>query len=190
MPTQDRRQQGSAVIEMLVFMWVLLFFTVVILVIGIVFWNQTVMSTTAQQAALASQTTVDRYCSNSFDADSQGCLNGIALARQRAQSVTASSGEALIDVDPGSLTLVEDRNLAGSGQRGTLGFTFADNQSLPATIGGDALTPGWGYTFIEIRARTTGPARALRALSPGTWDGRQYASALVFSYDDPQGGLR
>lgn len=159
--------------------WFLSFFIILIFVIGAFFWNQTVLSSTAQQATLNTQAIVDRYCSQTFDQSSASCQEGLALAQSRAGEIVESSKASLIATDPDDVRM--DSGVTGA----RIVLPSQNRQGNAQLPDGGALGAGWGYSYVRIRSETDLLPALLNTSFASPWDGSMQSSSVTFSYDRP-----
>jgi len=180
-----RAQDGAASIEALGMMLLMVGMFMIVIFIGVAFYNAQIMNTTAQTMSLSAQTEMDRWCSPGFQLN---CQMGEERARAAGSEIMAEAEKQLMFVKPGSFVAETDR--AGSGSPITIQRTGRSTPSATPDnnggLGGEALNPGWGYSFVRLQAQFSIWDQNGSAPIPGLTGAFNIgAQAITPSYKDP-----
>jgi hypothetical protein len=137
-------QQGAALIEGFASMLALLTFLVVILFVGVAYYNTSVMNTATQNISLGVQTQL-RVCSNAGEMCDQA-NNQIDKLTQNISSQTF-----------GSLALTDKSSTATTETTlWCLPPGISSTHSTPPDAKNWPSTPGWGYTKVQMEVPSIG----------------------------------
>lgn len=165
-------QDGAALIEGLASMLALLMFVVIVLFVGVAYYNTSVMNTATQNIALGVQTQL------------QVCSNSAALCDNANQQI-ANITTGITNQTFNSLALV-DRNSANAKTNLQCLPPGASTVASPANNTAWPTTTGWGYTRVRMEIPSD------RFLLPGAqgFEGNSLtygSTAIGFSYAPPTG---
>ena len=191
--------QGAATIEALGTVSVLLLSLLLALVVGVSFYNTSVLNSAAQNITLNTQVQIDRWCSP--QSTSASCSStGISRANlmraavvQRAEEELAYSGpiQSLVN---GAVCDGEGSGIPCSSATASLNLTRPQASAVawPTSttptngVGVAQMGRGWGYNTVELRSQQTllggGPGQLLPGLGGGITVG---ARSMTTSYEDP-----
>lgn len=187
-PRRISSEHGAATIEALGTMVVLLLGLLLALVIGVSFYNLSILNSAAQNITLNTQVQIDRFCSPNQSGND--CTTGINRAISMRDQVMTQADQSLAFSDP-----IECQVNAAP-----CGSAFASlNASRPQTtpvvlpsappvngVGLQAMPAGWGYNSIELSTRQQLLGAGANSLLPGLGGGLSLgARALTTSYKDP-----
>lgn len=181
-------QHGAATIEALGTMVVLLMGLLLALVIGVSFYNLSILNSAAQNITLNTQVQIDRYCSpNQSGSD---CITGINKAINMRDQVIAQTEDSLAFSDPieCQVNAAPCASAATSLNASRPQTTAVSLPSAPAVNGVSmqAMQPGWGYNSIELSTQQQLLGAGSNTILPGLGGGLSLgARALSTSYKDP-----
>lgn len=136
-------QQGAALIEGFASMLALLMFLVVILFVGVAYYNTSVMNTATQNISLGVQTQL-RVCSNSGEM----CTQANKQIDKLTQNISSQTFSSLALTNQSSATTKTTLWCLPPGT--------SSNNSTPPGSTSWPVTPGWGYTKVQMKVPSIG----------------------------------